>query len=182
MEVIVCIALARFFCLKNNKKPDPYKNAVEEVRLEYFPEYDQHEFLGDITKVKNRIKKDGTMALILAKIREGKKYSEISDLLDNKNQEEMDFHKNSYSKYNFESGIALYHYLSAGAVPDCAHDTITPYEASLLGVDPDPKEVFLKQIQEEPIFMVTAKKIRRKIKEKLQLHFDFYDNPDVVMG
>lgn len=186
LEVIVCIVLERYFSFQKRKMRDAYKNAVEEVRLEYFPEYHFDDFLGDMTRVKNLIKKDGTMAFVLENKRKGKSYLEISKLLDSGNEDEINSHKNLHSDSHSNDGIAFYHYLTSGCIPDCAHDTLSPYEASIVGVDSDPKDVFLKEIPKEfprkITIMVKARRFKKKLREKFQLHFDFYDNPDVVIG
>lgn len=171
-EVIVVMALGKFYMLKAAKHKNPYEKAIEIARLEYCPSYDSHDFLGDVTLLKNKMKRDGKFSFLH---KENAFHNinpyEISKLLDTfnkKNQEEKD----KYILRQREENIAFYHYSTSGGVPDCAHDTLTPYEAELLHVELEEKEIFLDP-KSKPINKVKDKSILREV---MQLHFSFYYN------
>lgn len=126
-ELIAFIALGRYFMLRKAHYSDAYKRAFEETRLEYCPGYDKDDFLGDMTKEKNRIKKDGTMKFIFEKLREGKTFIQISQFLEK---------SNDLSNYpsSQEKRLALQHLEEIGGRDAANSDVLSDYELKLLGL------------------------------------------------
>jgi len=136
-----------------------FRSVVEDVRVEYSPGYDEHNFLGDITRTKNRIEKDGIMTIIFNQKKLGKSYEEISLFLESSNEE--------YSQIlSFEKNIAYEHFVLSGSVPDCSKDVLSPLELDLLGIHIEEKELSFNKSDNS--FISTKKKTRKKV---MQLHF-----------
>jgi hypothetical protein len=125
-EILAFMALGRYFKLKKAKVQNAYRIAVEEVRIENCPTYDKDGFLGDITNIKNRIKKDGTMREIFNRVNANESYEKISLYLESK-------YNDIESKLIGEQ-IASENLASIGG-RDCANeDVLSTFELKILGI------------------------------------------------